>query len=272
MDLELTARTRSPNARPSRVRRFAKLLRRLGPTGPMAIIAAALPPVGAVVLLGLVTALGPALRAYAWAPGAVAVGFAVLGGVSILPTYAVSILAGWAFGFALGFPTAWAGIVGASLVGYAVSRRASGGRLVRVIDEKPSWRAVHGALVGGRFWHAVWVIVLLRVAPLPPFAVSNLVMGAAHVRLSRFLTGTAIGMAPQAMVLSLTAAGLHELSFRGAGEQPWMLAVGVVALLVVVVLVGRLARRALDSITAADADALVARDGPAADHSVDAAS
>ena len=245
-------------ARPGRVRRLGRFLRRLGPAGPMALVATALPPAGAVALLGLVTVLGPALRSAAWAPVAVALAFALLGGMSILPTYAVSILAGWAFGFATGFPTAWAGIVGASLVGYAVSRRASGGRLVRIIDEKRSWRAVHAAVIGGRFWRAVWVIVLLRVAPLPPFALSNLVMGAAHVHVSRFLTGTAIGMAPQALVLSLTAAGLHELSFS-AGDQPWMLGAGVLALLVVVVLVSRLARKALEAVAASERDVLRAK-------------
>jgi len=239
---------------PNRLRRTGRFLRRLGPAGPMALVATALPPAGAVALLGLVTVLGPPLRTAAWAPLAVALAFALLGGMSILPTYAVSILAGWAFGFAVGFPAAWAGIVGASLVGYAVSRRASGGRLVRIIDEKPSWRAVHGALIGGRFWRAVWVIVLLRVAPLPPFALSNLVMGAAHVRVSRFLTGTAIGMAPQALVLSLTAAGLQGLSFS-AGGHPWMLAAGVLALLIVVAVIGRLARRALDAVAAPGGEA-----------------
>lgn len=242
--------TATADARPETVettaRRVTRFMRRLGPAGPMAIVATALPPLGAVLLLGLVTVIGPALRGSAWAPLAVVAAFALLGGMSVLPTYAVSILAGWAFGFAVGFPTAWAGIVGASLVGYAISRRASGGRVVDLIDERASWRAVHDALVNGGFARAVWVIVLLRVAPLPPFALSNLVMGAAHVRMSRFLTGTAIGMAPQALVLSLTAAELHHLSFSGAGGQPWMLGVGVAALFVVVVVIGRLARRALD--------------------------
>ena len=113
-----------------------------------------------------------------------------------------------------------------------------------IIDERPAWRAVHGELLAGGFWRAVWIITLLRVAPVPPFAVTNLGMGAAHVRFSRFVLGTVVGMAPQAAVLSLGAARLQHVSFDSAG-QAWTIVLGIVALLILVTVVGRLARRAL---------------------------
>lgn len=239
--------------RPSRTHRFRALLRRLGPAGPLAIVSTILPPIGAIATIGLLTMLGPKLREEPWAPFAVCLAFILLGGLSLLPPYAVSILAGWAFGFAVGFPTAWVAMVGAALVSYAIARRTAGTRLVQMIDEKPTWRAVHAALVGRGFWHAVWVVVLLRTAPIPPFSLSNLLMGAAHVRLSRYIVGTILGMASHAAVVSLSAAKLHELSFRKAGDQPWLIVGGIVALLVVVGLIGRVARRALDAAVAHDA-------------------
>jgi uncharacterized membrane protein YdjX (TVP38/TMEM64 family) len=167
--------------------------------------------------------------------------------LSVLPTYALSILAGWSFGFGVGYPAALAGIGGAALVAYAIARRASGQRLLAIIDEKPTWRAVHHALVCSGFWRAVWIIALMRVAPFPPFAITNLVLGAAHVKPSRFLVGTVLGMAPQAAFLALAAAGLQQVSFR-AGNQPLIIAVGIVGMVAVVVVIGRLARQALETV------------------------
>ena len=230
-----------------RVRRVGRFLRRLGPAGPLLLVASSLPTLGAALLLGALTVVAPVLRQTPTAPAACAVGFTVLGGLSVLPTYALSILAGWSFGFAVGFPTSLAGIGGAAAVAYAIARRASGRRLLAIIDEKPTWRAVHHALVCSGFWRTVWIIALMRVAPFPPFAITNLVLGAAHVKLSRFTVGTLLGMAPQAGFLSLAAAGLHQVSFR-AGNQPLVIGIGIVGMIAVVVVIGRLARQALESV------------------------
>jgi uncharacterized membrane protein YdjX (TVP38/TMEM64 family) len=229
------------------LRRVTRFLRRLGPAGALLVGASSLPTIGAAALLGVIAFVAPALRQSAWAPLVCVVAFTALGGLSLLPTYALSIVAGWCFGFAIGFPTALAGIVGAAMVAYLVARRASGQRLLAIIDEKPTWRAVHHALLGGGFWRAVWIISLLRLAPFPPFAITNLVMGAAHVRLSRFFTGTLFGMAPHAAVLVLAAVGLQQVSFR-AGEQPVLIVAGIGAMIAVVVVIGRLARRALEQV------------------------
>lgn len=230
-----------------RARRIRSFLRRLGPAGPLAVVATVLPPVGAVCLLGLVALYAPSLRDYPWAPIACVLVFAVLGGLCVLPTYAFSILVGWSFGFAVGFPTAAAGHVAAALVGAEIARHVSGGRLMALIDERPSWRAVHHALLGSSLGRAVWIITLLRLSPVPPFALTNLILGAAHVKRGRFLVGTTIGMVPHALVMVLAAHGLHHLNFKAA-EQPWLIGVGIVALLVTVSVIGRVARRALESV------------------------
>ena len=232
-------------------RRGARFVRRLGPAGPLALVAATLPTVSAVFLLGALTVIAPRLRETPMAPLACVVAFTILGGLSLLPTYALSIVAGWCFGFAVGFPTSVAGIIGASLVAYAIAQRASGQRLLALIDEKPSWRAVHFALLGSGFWRAVMIIVLLRLAPFPPFSITNLVMGAAHVKLSRFTAGTLLGMAPNAAAVTGAAVGLQQVSFKAA-EQPWLIVAGVLAMLAVILVIGRLARRALAAVAHAE--------------------
>lgn len=227
--------------------RLGETLRRLGPAGPLAVVNTVMPPVGAIVLLGVLATHAPDLQHARWAPIACAAGFMLLGGVSLMPTYALSILAGWSFGFWTGFACALSGIVGAAHVSYFVAQRVSAGRLMTMIDEKPTWRAVHFALLGGSFWRAIWIIVLLRNAPVPPFGLTNFIMGAAHVKLPRYFVGTTLGMAPHAGALVLVASGLHQLNFKAA-ESPWLIVSGVVATIAVIVTIERLARRALEKV------------------------
>ncbi|CAA9380441.1 MAG: hypothetical protein AVDCRST_MAG64-604 [uncultured Phycisphaerae bacterium] len=197
------------------------------------------------------TVVAPVLRRTPMAPALCAVAFTLAGGLSLLPTYALSVIAGWSFGFPVGFATSVAGIVGAALVAYAIAQRASGQRFLAMIDENPSWAAVHHALLGGGFWRAVMIIVLLRMAPFPPFSITNLVMGAAHVKLSRFTLGTLLGMAPNAAIIAGAAAGLQQVSFKAA-EQPWLIAGGAIAMLAVIAVIGRLAKRALEAVAHAE--------------------
>jgi uncharacterized membrane protein YdjX (TVP38/TMEM64 family) len=234
-------------AKPRRLHRLWEALRRLGPAGPLAVANTVMPPLGALCLLGVLAMVAPDLQHSRSAPFLCAAGFALLGGVSLMPTYALSILAGWSWGFWTGFACALSGIVGASLVSYMIAQRVSAGRLMAMIDEKPSWRAVHFALLGGSFWRAIWIIALLRNAPVPPFGLTNFVLGAAHVKMSRFFLGTTLGMAPHAGAIVLVASGLHQLNFKAA-ESPWIIVSGVVATIAVIVTIERLARRALEKV------------------------
>jgi uncharacterized membrane protein YdjX (TVP38/TMEM64 family) len=248
-----------PTGNMGSARRLARFIRRLGPAGPLALVAATLPTVSAVFLLGTLTVLAPLLRRTPMAPALCVAAFTVAGGLSLLPTYALSVVAGWSFGFPVGFAVSMGGILGASLVAYGVAQRASGQRFLAMIDENPNWRAVHLALLGGGYWRAVMIIVLLRMAPFPPFSITNLVMGAAHVKVSRFTLGTLLGMAPNAAIIAGAAAGLEQVSFRAA-EQPWLIAGGVAAMVAVITVIGRLARRALEAVAVATAEAVATPD------------
>ena len=76
---------------------------------PLAIISLALPPIGAALLLGYLSRIGPWLQGLGGRGIALYVaGFALLGGFALLPTYAPAILGGWAFGDRTGIPAALA--------------------------------------------------------------------------------------------------------------------------------------------------------------------
>ena len=224
-------------------------LRDLGPAGLMSLGALLLPPVGGVVLLSQLDRFAEPLRGSGWGPVLCTVGFMVLGGFALLPTAVLAVFAGWAFGFDVGFPVAVAGFVGAAVIGYPVARRFSGRSVVETVDADPRWRAVHRALLGGGSTRTFWIVTLLRVPTLPPFAATTVALAALHVRFWPFLLGTAAGVAPRTAAYVVLAARAERLDYSVAGGWQ-MLAVWGGVTLAVVALLTVIARRALTRLTA----------------------
>lgn len=221
------------------------LVRRLGPAGPLAVLAGTFPPIGGFVLIGLVGRIAPWLREHPGAGMAIYVGgFSVMAAAALLPTYACAILGGWAFGFRVGFPASMVAFCGASLLAYLLNRRAAGERVMAIVREHPTWEAVRAALLGAGFWRALWIVTLLRLPPTSPFAAANFVMGAVRAPLGAFLLGTAVGMAPRTGVAVWAAAHASRLDFKDAG-QTWVFVAGLVATAAVVGVIGRYANQAI---------------------------
>jgi uncharacterized membrane protein YdjX (TVP38/TMEM64 family) len=194
----------------------------LGPLGPLAVLALVVPPVSGMVVLGTLNRLGPWLRDHQeLGMFFYLAGFTILGGLALLPTYAQSMLGGWAFGVAVGVPVALVGFVGASLVGYVVARRLSGDRAERLLAQHRKWDAVYAALMRSGFWRALAIVTLLRLPPNSPFAASNLTMAALRVPLIPYLLGTAIGLAPRTSAVVYAGAGLSSLDFADRQQTGW---------------------------------------------------
>src|SRR5690349_7698391 len=104
----------TPTPHQKRIRRFVK---DLGPAGPMALIATVMPALGAIVVVAVGHEVSRWLKAHtplSLIPFILA--FATLGGFALVPTYANSLLAGWTFGFAVGFPAVMVGLAGAGII------------------------------------------------------------------------------------------------------------------------------------------------------------
>ena len=191
------------------------LLARLGRLGPAAAATAFLPPIGALILLGTMNQSAPWLQAH----GALGVvlfvsAFSILGGLALLPTYAPSVLGGWAFGIGVGLLATLAGFLGAAARGFAISRHLSGERLLKVLDEYPRGRAVHRALLAGSAARTLLVVTLLRVPPNGPFAMTNLLLAATGVSWGPYLLGSLIGLAPRVAAAVVVGASLSTLDLR----------------------------------------------------------
>ncbi|MDX9911672.1 MAG: VTT domain-containing protein [Phycisphaerales bacterium] len=244
----------APDAEPAAPSESAsQIFQKLGAAGYLAIAAAVMPAIGGIALLGTLNITGPWLRSHEVAGWLLyVVCFVVLAGLALLPTYAQAVLGGWAFGFAWGFPGALLGFVGGSLVGYFVARRASGDRVMNVVHEHPKWSAVRDALVGQGFWKTLGIVTLLRLPPNSPFALTNLVMASVQVKLPAFVLGTLIGMAPRtagAVYVASLIQGELTSDTAKAARPGWFIPVTIASTVVVLIIVGSIANRALKKAT-----------------------
>lgn len=230
----------------------ASYFKRLGPAAVLAIGSATLPVLGSFVLFYYINQLGDFLKE-SGTTGAVyyVVGFALLSGAAVLPTYASAVLGGWAFGFARGLPAALLGFAGGSLIGYGIASWASRDRVQSIIDEHPRWRAVRDALIGTGFWRSLLIVFLVRL-PSSPFAATNLVLASVKVRLLPFLIGTVIGMTPRTTVTVFLASQIQGALDKDVAEKAmpwWLIGISIGVSVCIILLFGYIGNRALAHVT-----------------------
>ena len=181
--------------------------------------------------------IGPMLRSLAaepWAPLLV-MGIYLVGGLIAFPITVLIAATAAAFGPAAGLAYATAGSLLSAIVTYAVGvvlgretlRGMLGARLKRVQSK----------IVSG----GVLAVAAIRLVPLAPFTVVNLVAGASDVKLGAYVAGTLLGMAPGLIVMSalghqfvriLSAPRPGEFAILFAVLLAWLAVAGCVQLVV----------------------------------------
>lgn len=224
-------------------------------TGILAILWAGLPLVAGGALLLLLEPLGDFLRQnllLGWALYLVAFTFGA--GLGFVPTYALAVLGGWVFGPLAGTAGALLGCVGASAIGYGISRGISRAALADLARRYPKARALYQDLVLSGTGRSTVLVAVLRLPPQCPFALTNLIMGAAAVPFRAFLAGTLAGMAPRTVLTVLFAAagaatGAKSLQdFLSSGPGWPALVLGLAALVLSLTVVTCLGKSALTRI------------------------
>lgn len=239
------------SSRHAEVNRF----KRFGATGVLGAATLILPFVGLSVLLVYRDRFDASLHdrlqsSPVWALAAVAA-FTFLGGFGLLPTAALSVFTGWAFGFGLGCPTAVAGFAGAAWVNYAVARRTAGREVIDSIEAQPRWRAIHRALLGGGPVKTFLIVALLRLPTFPPFGAASVALAALGVRPGPFLLGTAVGVLPRTAAYVAMASQLQPDRFDPSEAGDWWTAAAFGGItLAVLAAVALIARQALQKLTA----------------------
>jgi uncharacterized membrane protein YdjX (TVP38/TMEM64 family) len=228
------------------------IVRRLGAVGPALLVATVLPVAG-VVLFGAPLAIAASSLRESGMSGALvfALGTGALAGLSIVPMHLLAILGGWTFALVPGLPAVMAGLIAAAAVGYAASAALARRRVVDLLDEHPRGAAVRRALIGRGAVRAAFVVALLRLSPVMPFAATNLVMAAVHVPFGAFMLGSVAGMLPRVVGGVVVGAGLTQVDPRAPADA-WPAVAGIAATLLAVIVIGRIASRALAALDAAD--------------------
>lgn len=232
---------------------------RLVASGLLGLVWVTAPPLVGFYLLAHLGEIGDLLRIDPtlgfWAYVAV---FAVSAGLGILPTYAQAILGGWVFGMWLGLAGALIGFTGGAAIGMLFARAVAGSSIERWIESNSRPRVIRAALVGGSSWRTFAIVALVRLPPNSPFAITNLVLGTTGVSFFLALAATFVGMLPRTAVACFLASQASATGAKGllelADDKGWTpIVVGFVAMGAVVLVIGRIARLALDRLSQEEA-------------------
>ncbi len=141
---------------------------------------------------------------HTWTPLLV-VGAYLVGGVILVPVTLLILVTALVFGPWVGFSYSLGGCLLSALLTFAIGhgvgreavRRVAGGELNRV-----SRRLTDRGLLA---------VVAVRVLPIAPFTIVNLIAGASGIRLRDFALGTVVGMTPGIVAITLFEGSLRQM-------------------------------------------------------------
>ncbi len=238
---------------PAHQESVGEVLKRLGPAAWLGIAWAVLPGIAGITLLanmGTATRLLVGTDENPGLPLAIGLAvyiaiFVITAGIGVLPTVSQAILAGFAFGVAWGFPAALVGFAGASIIGYAIANVVARQKIEDEITSHPKASIIRDAFIRHGKVRALVILTLIRVPPNSPFALTNYAMSVSGVKLMPFMIATIVGMAPR--TFAAVWIGSQVSSWDEAKMPKWMVIGGIVLAIVILIGLGKLANKAMES-------------------------
>lgn len=169
---------------------------------------------------------------------------AILTGMALLPTHAVSLSAGWLFGATTGSIVAITSVTLGALVGFVVFKFLSGSSVERFIKENEKTDRIYRSLLGTPAIGMIFLISLIRLSPLVPFAATNATLSVANIPFRQFLIGSVVGLAPRVILVAVFGAGLAELTWE-TPESPLLKYLGLATTVVMLICITFFSKRAL---------------------------
>lgn len=226
---------------------FRDLKREFIKLGSMAGIITILPSVGSTIFLGFVYQIAPWLQKNSETGVFIFIAcMSILCGFALMATNILGVVSGYAFDFGIGVPAHILGICGAASIMFFLAKRHAFGHMLLLMQAKPKLQAVQSALLKENTIRTLMIVILIRLSPAFPFAATNFVLSASGMSLRIFMTGTILGMLPRSMALVFVGASLSELNFAQPQES-WVLIVGIVATILAILVVGKIAKRTLSN-------------------------
>jgi len=141
--------------------------------------------------------------ALAWVVGAY-----LLGSLVLFPVVILNLATIFTFGPILGNAYSMAGLLSSAAMGYGIGRSV-GRNLLRKVTSPRLRRFLQRAED-----HEMATVLTVRVFPVAPFSIVNLLVGASRIRFWIFLLGSAIGRIPGIIVLALVGIQFENLLHR----------------------------------------------------------
>jgi uncharacterized membrane protein YdjX (TVP38/TMEM64 family) len=156
----------------------------------------------------------------------------VLGSCLMFPITILILATALSFGPLTGFALALTGSLLGGWVSYLLGRRLGRDAVRKLAGEKLNRLS---RKISRRGWLAVAVV---RVVPIAPFTIVNLVAGSTHISGRSFLIGTAVGMGPGILAIMIFESGLEQ-ALRDPGWGSLALAVIALCAALTVLVLGR---------------------------------
>lgn len=151
----------------------------------------------------------------------------ILGGIVMVPVTVLIIATILAFGPWLGAPSALAGSLASAVTLFLLGRTLGTYRIQRIAGPRVAYLSRRIAQRG------LWAVLVVRVLPIAPFSLINLVAGASPVSLRDFILGTLLGMSPGIVIMTTVVDRMEE-----AVRQPSWPAFAALGMVIAVACIG----------------------------------
>jgi len=151
----------------------------------------------------------------------------VIAEVLAIPAIPLTASAGYLFGLKEGTAIVLLSASVAAGIGFLLGRTFLRSYVERLLDENPDFKRIDGAI--GR--EGFKVVLLLRLSPIFPFALSNYLYGVTSVKFWPYFWGTMLGFTPGTIAYVYTGEIGKALTLDTSATEPWYIyAAGLVAL------------------------------------------
>ena len=147
----------------------------------------------------------------------------VVGGLVAFPALVLIAATAAALGPWVGFFSAGIGVLLSALTLFSIGRVLGQARLQRLLGRRAA--RVQGRIIG----KGVVAVAMIRMVPIAPFSIVNVVAGASKLSLRDFLLGTVLGMAPGIAVMAALGAQIADLARNASWTNAVLLALAVAA-------------------------------------------
>jgi len=193
-------------------------------------------PLADLVTRANVVRWGAEFSRYAWAPLLVVIAYTPAS-YAMFPRWFITMISVIAFGPWRGFLYGMCGMILAAVVSYTPGRLVRRDTVRRLAG--PRLNRMSAAL----YHRGALAVAIVRMIPIAPFVVVNLVMGAMRIRLRDFVLGSLVGIVPGMLAATVLSEQISRLLVAPAQINGWLIATAVVLLVTVVYLGQRWLRR-----------------------------